>query len=389
MFRSDLELREEACKILKKLIRTKSVNTPGDEMDVVKLILSYFEGYDVKYTILDHGNNRGSLILEIPGEDNSSPVAFIGHIDTVPIGDEGAWKYPPFQGVVEGDYMYGRGTSDMKGGVCAMILTAKYLLQNKNKILPPRKIYFCFTADEEKDGMGIMAIKKAGIINDVKEIIIAEPSCLKLGICEKGALWLNIKVRGKEAHASMPHLGINAIEIMVEFIKRLKESIDMDSFNKYLGHSTVAVTKIEGGVKTNIIPAFAEASVDIRAIPGIINQEVLEKAEEIAKSLIKEKDVSIELEVENNRPALEIEEEHEFLNKFKDIYSNLNYKLDYKGINFYTDASQIIPDLDMPFVILGPGDDSLAHQRNERIEISTIPKAVEIYINYIMYHEKK
>lgn len=372
---------EKSKNILQKLVRVNSSNSPGNEMDMVKTVLSFFPK-DINYKILNHGNNRGSLIIEILGEREET-IAFVGHIDTVPVSDVLDWKYPPFDGVIEGEYLYGRGASDMKGGVTSMILTALYFIEND--IIPPVTIKFCFTADEESDGTGVKTIRDEGYFENVTKIFISEPSDEKISICEKGALWLNICVKGKSSHASKPELGVNAIEKLMEYIKNLELTMDLEKKHPLLGRPSFTITKIEGGIKTNIIPDRAEVTVDIRTIPGFDHEDIIKKGKQIVCSMCKENSyLDIELKVTNNRPPLEISKDNEFIKQIIGTYDELSYPVEFKGTNFYTDASQIIPNYSIPFVILGPGEENMAHQKNERIKVKSIEKIAKLYISYIL-----
>ncbi len=374
----------DKCKtILEKLVKINSTHPKGNEMDMVRAILTIFEKYNIEYKVFDHSENRGSLVITIPGTSSKESIAFLGHIDTVPVEDYDEWKYPPFDAVVDGEYMYGRGSADMKGGVTSMIITALYLLEKK--ITPSKDIHFCFTADEELNGIGALAIKDSGILDGTKEIFIAEPSDEKLGLAEKGALWIEVVVDGLSAHGSRPDLGVNSIEYLIEYINQFRTAIDCESTNPLLGKTTFSVNEFNGGVKTNVIPTQSKASIDIRTIPIHSHEDIINKGKEIADKLMKDKNsLSIRLNVENNRPAVETDREHEFIKKLKGLCEKLSYEASYKGLHFYTDASQIIPDLKVPFVILGPGDDAMAHQRNERIELSSVARIAEIYTNYVL-----
>ncbi|WP_010281119.1 M20 family metallopeptidase [Bacillus timonensis] len=375
---------EERCiDILSTLVKINTTHPNGNEMDVMKTILSFFKNYSITYHLIDHGENRGSLVITIPGKDASASVAFIGHVDTVPIGEPTEWSYPPFEAIIEGDYMYGRGTADMKGGVTCMIMTALHLLEQK--ITPAHDILFCFTADEEAGGMGILAIKESGYLDRVKELIVPEPSNEKIGIAEKGALWLDITVEGLPAHGSRPELGVNAVEKFVEFTDRFKAEVDTEFTHPLLGKATISVTKLEGGYKTNVIPDFAKASLDIRTLPSEKNDIVIKKANKVAKELMQELEhLSIKIKVENNRPPIETLPDHIFIKKVKRTFDELSIPVEFTGLYFYTDASQVVPDLQIPFVIIGPGDDKMAHQRDERIQISSIARVTEIYIRYVL-----
>lgn len=377
--------KERAYSIFKKLININSVNPSGNEMDVVRYILSVFDKCidKINYTVIDHGQNRGSLIIKIKGANKKPPVAFLGHIDTVPEGNVDLWKHPPFEGYIDGDLVYGRGTSDMKGGVTSMILSALFILENS--ITPVRDIYYCFTADEESEGMGILSMIEGKYIDDASEIFICEPSDSLFGIAEKGTLWLEIKAKGRMSHASMPQLGINSIEKIMEFINSLRKTMDTDTIHEYLGRNTISVTKINGGIKTNIIPDETQAFVDIRLIPGYENSSILEHAKDIKNKMEKEcEGLKIDFDVKNNRPALEADKNSAMQLTLKNIYKEMGLTMDYKGIYFYTDASQFIPYKNIPFIILGPGKSSMAHQLNECCSLKSVVNMGKVYSKYII-----
>ena len=374
---------EKAEEILKELIKINSTQPDGNESDVVDYILSIFKDYHIDYRKIDHGENRSSLVITIPGREKDASVSFLGHMDTVPVEDYDKWIYPAFHGKVKDGFMYGRGSADMKGGLTSTILTLLYILEND--IVPNYNIKFCFTADEEYRGKGILAIKEAKVLEDSKFIIIPEPTDEKLGIAEKGALWLGVEVEGLSAHGSRPDLGVNAIEYLYEFIEESKKKIQSDHTHELLGKTTISVNEFSGGVSTNVIPTNARASLDIRTIPGCHHQEILDMMKSIADDFMeKTENLTINIEVKNNRPALEVSRTNIFIKTIEDIFKSLDYDTDYKGLFFYTDGSQIIPDTDIPFIILGPGNDKMAHQRDERVKLSSISRMAEVYINYIL-----
>lgn len=367
--------------ILSSLVNINTSNPPGNEKDLINLILSYF-GNDINHEIIDHKNNRGSLVITIKGLSTKS-IALIGHLDTVPVSDPLSWKYPPFDGYIEDGYLYGRGSADMKGGLTAMIKTGLYFIENQ--IVPPYNIKLIFTADEESDGIGITEIRRMGFLDDVDGVIITEPTNEKIGICEKGALWLNIKVTGKESHASKPDRGINAIERLFELVTSIRKFIDFDKTHSLLGNTTFTITTIKGGVKTNIVPSFAEATVDIRTVPGVNQYEIINVSNLIGRKMIEEGSIKdFSLEVTNNREPISIGKNSQFIQSIEDSFKKLGHTIEHKGLFFYTDASQIIPFMEIPFVIIGPGEEEMAHQTNERINLASIDRMAEFYIKFIM-----
>lgn len=365
--------------LLRELVNINTTNPPGNEMDIIKKILEYFPE-KTNYEISDHGENRGSLIITIEGISEES-IGFFGHIDTVPVTDIESWKYNPFEGKVIDGYMYGRGTTDMKGGVASMIQTALYFIDNEIK--PKNTLKFIFTADEESSGLGIRSLKEEGKLEGISEAFICEPSDESLGISEKGALWLDIEVWGVSSHASKPELGLNAIENLLDLVEELKTKIDFSIEDKYLGNSTFEITTIKGGVKTNILPEYARATLDIRTVAGVDNNEIIKGLDKIILEREKDSKLKIKYSIDNNRPPLAIDTNSKLIKDIEKVMISLDEEIKYTGINFYTDGSLFIPEMKIGFVIMGPGFIDLCHQRDEYTKLSHIDKFTKIYIEYI------
>ncbi|MBO8158808.1 M20 family metallopeptidase [Thermosyntropha sp.] len=373
--------------ILKQLIQTNTSNPPGDEKKIIDLILSFFPVEQINYKIINHTDSRSSLIITVAGKNTRKSIAFVGHVDTVPVTDGESWVHPPFSGEIDGEYIYGRGASDMKGGITAMILTAQYFIENK--IIPPYTVKFCFTADEEAGGLGIQALRDQGDLDDTSEVFICEPSECKIGISEKGALWLKIIVKGKASHAAQPEEGINAVEYLIAYINAFKTLILTGKRNDpLLGPTTVTITQIKGGIKSNIIPEEAYATLDIRTNTDSNHGEIIKKAGELADLFSQQfPGLKINIMVENNRPPVNVDPKASIIRALTKILNDMHLTTELKGMHFYTDASQLVPYKKIPFVILGPGEDSMAHKKNERILLNSIATAAEIYIRYILQRE--
>lgn len=365
--------------ILKDLVKIDSSHPRGNEMDVVRYIVSQIEELGLDYRIIDHGDNRGSLAVRMTGKGRGA-TAFMGHIDTVAVEDAEQWQYPPFEGAVVDGHMYGRGTSDMKGGAAAMLLSIRHLAENN--IVPERDAYFFFTADEEKNGMGVTAIINSGMYSDIREIIIAEPTDMAIGIKEKGALWIRFEAAGKASHASRPDLGINSVEGLMRFLAILKTRLPK-GHDEMLGANTAQTTLFEGGIQTNIIPASASAVMDIRSVSDNF-QEIMEIIKDAIEDIRDDfPGIEIKYQIENHRPYLEVEKDSGIVKRIEAVYSKLGKQAKRKGINFYTDASQAVPHYKVPFVILGPGYDEMCHKRDEMIKVSQVLEAAQVYVNYL------
>lgn len=371
--------------ILRKLISINSCN--GNEREIVNTILSIMPKNFNSYHVIDHGNDRASLVLVVKGETASGGIAFIGHMDTVSAGNEDSWRHPPFTGAADAAFMYGRGSADMKSGITAMIVTALYFI--KNNIIPAKDIYFCFTADEESKGIGISSIRDEGYLNRVNQVIIPEPSNNMLSIAEKGALWLRFEAYGKSSHASRPDEGLNAAEQLLEFIASFKSLVLVNAIpDELLGNTTVVITQFQSGIANNIVPEYALATVDIRTIAGSEHRDIIAAAEHlIVEQMSKNPGLRLTVKVENNRPSVSTSTDAPMVRELQELLSLMGMNSRLVGTYFYSDASQLIPHLKVPFVILGPGEDTMAHKINERVELNSVAKIAEVYIRYLLRKE--
>lgn len=372
---------EESLRVLEKLVRCDTCQPEGNEERIIKLIDGMLPDA-LERKIISCGKNRASLVAKLPGKTDRGGLAFLGHVDTVACGDVADWKYDPHAATCVDGVLYGRGAADMKGGDTAMILAARELAAKDER--PEKPIYFCFTADEESGGAGILSMEEQGLFDELDEMIVCEPSDEKISFCEKGALWLRLKIRGVASHASRPHLGRNAVEYGIWFVQKLREKILETKQHPILGNTTMAVTKFHGGNMTNIVPAEASLEVDIRTIPGVSHQELCQTAETLCRNMqTAYSNVTTELTVLNNRPAIECDVQSAFREKIADAARESGLDMQKRGHQFFTDASLVLPKHNIPFVIAGPGDDKQAHVANENIPISSVTRFAKFYARYL------
>lgn len=372
--------------IMNLIISTDTTNPNGNELFLVEKIISYLKlnEYD-NYTVLKHNENRASLILCLNGCNPNITVGFLGHLDTVPTGDNANWRYNPFDPVIEDSIIYGRGSTDMGGGLASMILLYSYYADNN--ITPPVNLKFIFTADEESNGMGITECSKNKYLDDLDYMFVCEPTSCNPVICEKGTLWLNASITGKAAHASMSSDGCNALEYGMSYMEKIQECIESFSKPHYiLGKNTCSITEASSGIKINMIPNTASFSADIRIVPnspggnnGIIN--IINDITHYYNSL--HDDLDIKTKIISNRESLEISSETKFIHDITESYKKLKIEYKFGGINYFTDASLVIPYKFIPFVILGPGNPRNCHITNEFIDLREIEKSLKIYIQYL------
>lgn len=311
-------LRKEIVELMQELIQNKCVNPPGDEMKNISTLEKYLDSYGIKTEVFESGPNRGNLFAEIPGKGDRPSLMFgPSHVDVVPVEDESRWKVPPFEGRVQADSIWGRGSTDMLFIVASQAVVFAHLFKDGFK--PKGTLKLLFVADEEAGGnygAGWMVknhpdkVKVDYLVTEAGGFHIA-PQKVVFTSGEKGATWLRLHFEGEEQHGSMPFGAENAIVSMskgVDRIVKYKPPIDttlvqdllrdmginivfrtiasqkllfplllrvlsnrnpgMAKFLHALSRMTMSPNLTTGGTKVNVIPGLATLDVDIRTLPG-------------------------------------------------------------------------------------------------------------------------
>ena len=195
-------------RLCSELVKIDSINPPGNETRLAEYCARYLGDLRLELTVINHGQNRSSLLARLPGKGNKPGVLLSAHLDTVPPGLT-AWKHNPLSGLIADGNIYGRGAADMKGGMAVILYTVSGL-----KAGLEGDIYIALTAGEETDSLGAKAVADRLAVVPLQGIIIPEPTHNQVVIAEKGALWLELTTFGKTAHGSTPAVGVNAVEHM-------------------------------------------------------------------------------------------------------------------------------------------------------------------------------
>ena len=371
-----------AREILGQLVRIRTPQPVGDEKDAVLFLKEIFDPLTREITVLDHGANRASMILTLPGRDRERAVAVTGHLDTVNVDSEEAWTHAPFSAYCDGERIYGRGAADMKGGVTSIVLVALKLLRERFE--PAVDVHFCFTADEEYGGMGAEALCNSGRLDRVIELIVVKPTDGRVGLAGKGALGLSVTAKGLSAHASRPGQGVNAVEQVSAFARSISALLRKKGRYPLLGLSTCAITGLHGSISTNVIPDRAKATFDIRTSPGISHAGLLEQIHEIARvQMQRHPPLVLEATPYLDRQALGMDEKAPLVRRFVRIFEALGLPWETTGIAYFTDASVFVPRLGVPFVVIGPGDERFFHQADEYVTVKAVLQSSRVLEEYV------
>jgi succinyl-diaminopimelate desuccinylase len=358
-----------AVDLTRNLVRIRSINPPGEEQECALLLARLLETGGFSVTAHSFAAGRTSIVARLDGAEE--PICLTGHLDTVPLGSI-PWERDPLGAELDGDRLFGRGSSDMKSGVAAMAIAALALAR-----LPGRKrgLVLIFTAGEETgcDGARYLSQLKA-VLPKAGALLVGEPTGNYPLIGHKGALWLKAAFHGVTAHGSMPELGENAVYKAARGVLRIAEHrLDADRHH-HLGSPSVNVGSLHGGLNVNSVPDAAAVEIDIRTVPGQSNEAV---RREVTAILGEGAAVSSFVDV----AAVASNPQNEWISDVFDLYERASgQRVDARGAPFFTDASVLVPAMGgIPALILGPGETAMAHKTNEYCHVSKIEQAVALY----------
>jgi succinyl-diaminopimelate desuccinylase len=357
-----------AVEIARDLIRFNTVNPPGDEAQAVSYVGAILEGagFSVKkYCFAEH---RTSLVAEALTDDDRPPLCFTGHLDTVGLGSV-AWSFDPFAGHTCGGMLYGRGSSDMKGGIGAIVAAALQTSATRRSNLK-----LVLTAGEETGCEGAHHLSLLGVLGSARAIVVAEPTANVPCFGHRGVLWLSLQIAGRAAHGSTPHLGNNAV------VKAASAIQGLDRFNfeigthRYLGSPSLNVGYCHGGGNINVVPDRAQIGIDIRTTPGLDPEQLMSKLARLAPEggLTKLLDL----------PPVFTNPDDEWFQLVIDLANSISSAgAAPRAAPFFTDASILAAAFNSPpTAIVGPGETSMAHCVDECCAIREIEEATEIYM---------
>ena len=375
---------KEATDLLQNILRCNTTNPPGNEAVLAEKIRKWLAGEEIICQIDEIELNRANIIFEIKGATEGPKLLVTGHLDTVPPGNC-PWQHDPFGAEIEDGLIYGRGASDMKGSVAAMLYAIARM--KRKGIIPKQNIVFLGTAGEEMFCQGALHFVDKNGMEKIGAVLVGEPSNGDLLLAHKGAAWLEVNTYGKTAHGSMPDLGVNAVMSMNAFLNALVGQSFQVEPHPLLGLPTISVNKIDGGVAINVVPDSCTCKIDIRTIPGQTEEDVrklIDKAmAEAAKS------------------CPELKADYKFLCSLPSVgcipYDKIidcalecaDRELVQRGVNYFTDASALIGKRQMPLIIYGPGDDKQAHQPDENLSMAKYFEAIEFYEKFLTEYSIK
>lgn len=371
---------EEKVKILADLVAIQSVN--DHETTVAEYLKDLFEAHSIEAKILKITDTRANLMAEI---GQGAPVIGVsGHMDVVSAGDQSNWTSDPFQLTERGGNLYGRGAADMKSGLAALVIAMIEI--HEQKLLKKGSIRLMATTGEEVGGQGAYHFYKDGYMKDVDALVIAEPSQDTIIYSHKGSMDARIQSKGKAAHSSMPQLGYNAIDPLIELVHEANHFFrTTDKTNAVLGDLVMNTTIFQGGNQVNSIPEEAELEMNIRTIPEFDNDQVAKDLEKLVADQ-NQKGAKLSLDIYMSLPSVLAAKESKLSALAAKLgQEHLHQEIQTAASPGVTDASNFLRDKapDFPFIMFGPGETKMAHQVDEYVNKDVYLNFVDLYVDLL------
>ncbi|MCD6302968.1 MAG: YgeY family selenium metabolism-linked hydrolase [Anaerolineae bacterium] len=371
-------------RFAQKLVRIPSVST--HEGAVAQAMVSELEDAGCDEVHIDA---LGNVIGRV-GSGEGPVLLFDGHMDTVGVGEVSCWERDPFGGEIADGVLYGRGAADMKGGLASMVYAAKAVARAKARL--GGTLYVVGVVQEEPcEGMGIQhAIDVEGLQPDW--VVLGEPTNLQIARGHRGRIALEITVRGRACHASMPQQGVNAIyqaARVVVGVELLAAQLGEDSF---LGKGSIAVTDIRSiAGSRNAVPDACSLYLDRRLTGG----ETGAKAIAELRSIISREGVQASIQVDEHRATSytghQVHGRQEFAawvtpanhplvtTATSVVERTLGYVPRVTRWEFSTDGVYTAGVAGLPTIGFGPGEERYAHTSEEQVRIRDLQAAARVY----------
>lgn len=368
---------QDVVSLLQQLIRIPSVNpdnAPGTEQigeETLAIFLSgWLESIGAEVTLEEIKPGRPNLIARFAPLDGRPRILLGPHLDTVGVG---GMIIEPFSGDIREGRVWGRGASDTKGSMAAML----WALHEHQDALAEMAVAVDFVAfmGEESGQWGSKDFAEK-YSKHYSFALVGEPTAMQVVHVTKGSLWATLRATGKAAHSAQPERGENAILKLTRALDQLDHHLggQLATFtHPVLGHSTLNVGMIRGGARPNIVPDLAEAEIDIRITPALATAG---GALKLLTETIAFYDLPIQIVKPHENPPMETAVEHPMIQALIGTGSAL------VGAPWFSDAAHLSKG-GIPSICIGPGSIDQAHTVDEFIEISALRDGAEFFSKFI------
>jgi acetylornithine deacetylase/succinyl-diaminopimelate desuccinylase-like protein len=369
----------DVVSLLQELIRIPSVNpdnAPGTELigeqALAEFLVTWLEPLGAVCTLEKIQPGRPNIIARFAPLDGRPRILLGPHLDTVGVG---GMTVEPFGGVIRDGKIWGRGASDTKGPMAAML----WALRENRELLADSPVAVDFVAfmGEESGQWGSKDFGKRHGAH-YQFAIVGEPTAMQVVHVTKGSLWATLRATGKAAHSSQPERGDNAILKLTRALVLLEQALvaELASFtHPQLGHSTLNVGMIRGGSRPNIVPDLAEVELDIRITPALT---AAGGALALLKETLTRLDLPLEIVRAHENPPMETPPDHPMILALLATDAATARAC----APWFSDAAHLA-HAGIPSICIGPGSIDQAHTVDEFLEISALEQGTEFFSKFV------
>jgi len=384
MFQLDAQDRQALTTFLQDMVRIPSEST--QEKAMAERLAAEMARVGFRDVRLDRiGNVVGRI-----GPGRGRALLYNGHMDTVGVGNPATWTYDPFGAEIVDGVMHGRGTSDMKGALAAMVYGAKLLVDQG---VPLRgELYLAGAVQEEPcEGLGMRVLMEEEGLR-VDAVVLGEATDLQIARGQRGRLEVEVTVRGRSCHASAPHRGVNAIYGAARLLFGLEMLSGQLAEDRFLGPGTLAVTHIENtGGSRNAVPDSCTFFVDRRLTLGETETKALAEIQGVLLREDADATISVPDYTSTSFTGYQarsrahfapwaLDRDHPLVQQVcKAVRAELGYRPTVGKWAFSTDGVYTMGVAGIPTVGFGPGEEKYAHTADEQIRLDDVYRAARGY----------
>ena len=396
------EHREEGTVLLQRLVQSPSI--AKNEGKAQAIIIEALSKMDVQvdvwepdgktlqenpyfYSPRDQFTGSPNVVGVLRGIGGGRSIILNGHIDVVPEGDHDQWSDDPYSGAIRDGKMYGRGVTDMKGGLVSYLLAIKAIQQLGIKL--KGDVIFQSVIEEESGGAGTLSALLKGYQADAA--LITEPTNMRIFPKQQGSMWFRIFVKGRSAHGGTRYEGVSAVEkamTVINDIRNLETKRNQRIDDPLYKNTPIPIPINIGVVSGGTWPSSVPDLVKIEGRMGVAPNEKIADAQNEMRQCLQQL-AEVDSWFKEHPPMLEwfggqwlpgsIDLEHEWMNTLVYQYREATGEEPViEASPWGTDGGLITEVGKIPTIVFGPGVTEVAHYPDEYIELDKMFQAAEI-----------
>jgi succinyl-diaminopimelate desuccinylase len=364
----------ETLRLARELISIDTIDPPGNEAKAAAVVGRWLGAEGIDAALHEIAPGRTNLIARLKGTGGRPALSMSAHFDTIGV-DRTAWTRDPFGAEIVGDRVYGRGATDMKGGIASMTMAMIAIKRAGTQLRGDLVLHL--TAAENSSLLGAREMVAAGQFDGVGALLNSEPSSMRLFVAEKGTAWLRATAHGDTGHSAFRDGETgdrgNAIVRLARFLDRIHDLDLKAPKHRHLKPPTINPGVISGGLSTPLTPPRAVCDIDVRLVPGLTPEAVIAAFREQAGP-------NIEIELLDTKPPVDTPDDDPFVQLCLDVLKQeTGYAGGPEGVPYYSDCAVIAPVLNLPMVIIGPGEVGDSGRPDEYCSIANLEAAARVY----------